>query len=51
MATEETDSKEQFQKTMELLIKNSEGTPHQSVAPDNDPFSAVSKVSVETDVE
>ena len=48
---EETDSTEQFQKPMELLIKNSEGTPHQSVAPDSDLFSAVSKVSVETDVE
>ena len=51
METEETDSTEQFQKPMELFIKNSEGTPHQSVAPDSDLFSAVSKVSVETDVE
>ena len=46
METEETDSTEQFQKPMELLIKNSEGTPHQSVAPDSDPLSAVSKISV-----
>ena len=40
-----------FKNQWSFLIKNSEGTPHQSVAPDNDPFSAVSKVSVETDVE
>jgi len=28
---------------------NSYGTPHQSVAPDSDPLSAVSKVSVENE--